>query len=86
MTGVTSSEDYLDAFMNGFEFVLLAMHGRLAELDDESQAKVRSFLLDYERVVGGYKARSKTVGPADLARSFGTPMRVEDAAVAECKN
>jgi hypothetical protein len=54
-----SSEAYLDAFMSGFEFVLLAMRGRLAEpgLDDAERARIESFLEDYWRISASYHAR-----------------------------
>lgn len=54
-------EAYMDAFMNGFEFVLLAMRGRLAEgeLPDEERAHVEAFLADYARIASAYRDRKE---------------------------
>jgi hypothetical protein len=62
MLGAATSSDpdaYLDAFMNGFEFVLLAMRGRLQEagLDEQERARIETFLADYARIVNAYRAR-----------------------------
>jgi hypothetical protein len=50
---------YLDAFMNGFEFVLLAMRGRLLEADlpPAERARIEAFLADYWRIVEAYQQR-----------------------------
>ena len=49
----------MDAFMNGFEFVLLAMRGRLVEADlpDAERARLEGFLADYSRIADAYRAR-----------------------------
>lgn len=61
MLGTSADPDaYLEAFMNGFEFVLLAMRGRLqdAGLDAQERARIESFLDDYARIVSAYRSRS----------------------------
>ncbi len=83
---VSDSEDYLDAFMNGFEFILLAMQGRLSELDDETQERVRTFLADYKRVSDGYRARRTVATPVDISQHFGKRLLVDDGAIAQLKN
>jgi len=56
---------YLDAFMNGFEFVLLAMRGRLAEADlpEAERLQIEAFLADYARIVSAYRARTPAAQP-----------------------
>lgn len=45
--------------MNGFEFVLLAIQGRLAEetLDQAERARMEAFLADYWRISRAYHDR-----------------------------
>lgn len=45
--------------MSGFEFVLLAIQGRLAEptLDPAERARIESFLADYWRISESYHQR-----------------------------
>lgn len=54
-------EAYMDAFMNGFEFVLLAMRGRLAEgtLPAAERARIESFLDDYAKITKAYRERKE---------------------------
>ena len=68
------SDAYLDAFMNGFEFVLLAMRGRLAEADlpEEDRARLEAFLADYRRIARAYHDRTAAPkAPANLLRIHG---------------
>lgn len=68
MLGASADLDaYLDAFMNGFEFVLLAMRGRLEEthLSADERARIESFLADYARIVSAYRARSAAAAPQE---------------------
>ncbi|HEX2023013.1 MAG TPA: hypothetical protein VHH36_09870 [Candidatus Thermoplasmatota archaeon] len=67
---------YMEAFMNGFEFVLLAIRGRLAEagLDDAERQRLEAFLADYWRISAAYRARRgegrdalRVRGPIDAA-------------------
>lgn len=53
------AEAYMEAFMNGFEFVLLAIRGRLAEggLPREERDRLEAFLADYARIAQAYHAR-----------------------------
>lgn len=59
MHGAADADSYLEAFMNGFEFTLLAIRGRLAESDlgPEERARLEAFLDDYARIVRAYKER-----------------------------
>lgn len=61
-------EAYLEAFMNGFEFVLLAIRGRLAEggLPPHERARLEVFLADYSRIAQAYRDRRATPA-AELA-------------------
>lgn len=45
--------------MNGFEFVLLAIRGRLAEgdLPADERARLEVFLADYSRIAKAYRER-----------------------------
>jgi hypothetical protein len=56
----------MDAFMNGFEFVLLAMRGRLAEgaLPAAERERITSFLADYSRIASAYRQRKAGAPPA----------------------
>ncbi len=53
------SDEYLAAFVNGVEFALLAFEGRLrgADLDAESERRIRAFARDYRRVIEEYRTR-----------------------------
>lgn len=79
--GEANPEGYLEAFMNGFEFVLLAIRGRLQEsgLDAEERARIESFLQDYDRIARAYRARAPAPEPEPLARPM--PFRLELAEV-----
>ena len=63
--GGVDSDEYLAAFMSGFEFVLLAFEGRLAagELDGAAEARVQAFVRDYERILAGYRERHGADAP-----------------------
>lgn len=52
-------EAYMEAFMNGFDFVLLAIRGRLAEggLPPQDRARLEVFLTDYSRIAQAYRER-----------------------------
>ena len=60
MTQATADpEAYMEAFMNGFEFVLLAIRGRLAEggLPAQERARLEVFLADYSKIAQAYRDR-----------------------------
>lgn len=61
-----NSDEYLGAFMSGFEFVLLAFEGRIHEkgLDEASKARLAEFLADYQRVLAQYRAKAGATAPA----------------------
>lgn len=58
-------EAYMDAFMNGFEFVLLAMRGRLAEgaLPPAERERIEAFLGDYAKIAHAYRDRKEGATP-----------------------
>lgn len=62
---------YLDAFMSGFGFVLLAIKGRLAEagVPAADRQRLDAFLRDYERLADAYRNRRGT--RADRLRLMG---------------
>ena len=80
-TGEPNPDAYLGAFMNGFEFVLLAIRGRLQEsrLDAHERARIESFLQDYDRIARAYRNRETAPEPTPLAAPL--PFRVEMAEV-----
>ena len=69
--GNVGSDGYLEAFMNGFEFVLLAIRGRLAETDlpDEERQRLEAFLEDYWRIAKAYRDRRPAPEPSGLSVS-----------------
>lgn len=64
-----ASEDYLQAFMSGFDFVLLAMQGRLKEggLPEEDRARLEAFLADYWRISRAFHDRQEAPVLAGLS-------------------
>lgn len=69
MRGVgVASDDYLQAFMSGFDFVLLAMQGRLKEgtLPEADRARLEAFLADYWRISRAFHDRHEAPAPAGL--------------------
>ena len=80
-TTEAGSEAYLDAFMNGFEFVLLAIRGRLAEADlpAAERARLEAFLADYWRISRAYHDRH----PAAPARAASPALAVQGLLSAE---
>lgn len=60
-----SPDEYLDAFLNGLEFALLAAEGRLGDTPE-----ARAFLRDYRRVLLRYR-EGRELPPADLVRIVG---------------
>lgn len=68
-----AEDAYLDAFMHGFEFVLLAIRGRLAEegLPPRERERLEAFLADYARIVRAYRDRTGAPPPEGMAaRAF----------------
>lgn len=59
MAPTLSSDAYMEAFMGGFEFVLLAIRGRLAEanVSPADRERLEAFLADYWRISASYHAR-----------------------------
>lgn len=66
------SDAYLDAFIHGFEFVLLAIRGRLAEnnLPAAERERLEGFLEDYWRISRAYHARRPAPAAAAADASF----------------
>lgn len=65
----TDPEAYMEAFMNGFDFVLLAIRGRLVESDmhPAERARLELFLQDYSKIAQAYRDRRADVAPRGLA-------------------
>lgn len=78
MHGAADAERYLEAFMNGFEFTLLAIRGRLAEADlpPAERARLEAFLDDYARIVQAYKSRQPAAAPPGLVLHGSIPAEV----------
>ena len=76
-----SSEAYLEAFMSGFEFVLLAIRGRLAEpgVPKAERERLEAFLADYWRLSQAYHNRHPAPG---TGLGIGGPFRAELPAMA----
>jgi hypothetical protein len=55
--------------MSGFDFVLLAMQGRLREgtLPEDERARIESFLADYWRISRAFHDRKEAPAPMGLA-------------------
>lgn len=55
--------------MNGFDFVLLAIRGRLVESDihPAERARLELFLQDYSKIAQAYRDRRADVAPRGLA-------------------
>ena len=64
-----ASEDYLQAFMSGFDFVLLAMQGRLKEagLPEDERARLEGFLADYWRISRAFHDRHEAPTPTGIS-------------------
>ena len=79
--GEPNPDAYLEAFMNGFEFVLLAMRGRVQEdrLPPADKARIEAFLDDYARIARAYRARTPAPDPEPLAAAM--PFRLALAEV-----
>lgn len=68
MPSALASDAYMEAFMSGFEFVLLAIRGRLAEANvpPAERERLESFLADYWRISASYHARQPAPPTAGL--------------------
>jgi hypothetical protein len=77
------SDAYLDAFMNGFEFVLLAMRGRIQEADIpvDERARLEAFLADYMRISKAYHDRTPAPARKGLTIDGRMPVDVVPAMV-----
>lgn len=51
--------EYLNAYLNGMQFVLLALEGRMDELDEEQQQTVRAFLEEYHALSMRMRERAR---------------------------
>ncbi|MHB8584416.1 MAG: hypothetical protein ACYDDF_01065 [Thermoplasmatota archaeon] len=69
--GETSS-DYLGAFMDGLEFALLALEGRLPDTPE-----TRAFLEDYRRILERHRDSAGKFEPV-AARVFGRVLQIAD--------
>lgn len=51
--------EYLNAYLNGMQFVLLALEGRLEQLDEDSQETLREVLDDYHQMAMRMRDRAR---------------------------
>lgn len=51
--------EYMNAYLNGMQFILLAIEGRLAELDDESEEQMREVLNEYNDLAMRMRERAR---------------------------
>jgi hypothetical protein len=51
--------EYLNAYLNGMQFVLLAIEGRIDEFDDEERETLRAFLDEYHEIAMRMRERSR---------------------------
>lgn len=50
---------YLNAYLNGMQFVLLALEGRLSDLEDPSPAEIRDAMHEYHEMAHRMRQRSR---------------------------
>lgn len=63
-----TSDEYMEGFREGFEFLLLALEGRMELLDEAAAEELAPFLADYRRLADMLRERG-SLGPAKpLAR------------------
>lgn len=51
--------EYLNAYLNGMQFVLLALEGRVEQLDEDSQETLREVLDDYHQMAMRMRDRAR---------------------------
>lgn len=51
--------EYLNAYLNGMQFVLLALEGHMEEFDGAEQETVRSFLDEYHEIAMRMRERAR---------------------------
>ncbi|HWG92254.1 MAG TPA: hypothetical protein VNZ52_15495 [Candidatus Thermoplasmatota archaeon] len=56
-----ASDEYLAAFLDGFEFALLALEGRMDLMDEAAAEELAPFIADYRRL--GELLRARGVKP-----------------------
>lgn len=44
------STEYMNAYLNGMQFILLALEGKIAELDGESEEAMREAISEYHEM------------------------------------
>lgn len=64
-----NSDEYLEAFLDGFEFVLMALEGRMDLMDEAAAEELAPFLEDYRRL--HELLREKGIRPKPRIRSTG---------------
>lgn len=53
------SPEYMNAYLNGMQFVLLALEGRIEELDAESEEAMREALTEYHELAMRMRERAR---------------------------
>lgn len=51
--------EYVNAYLNGIQFVLLALEGRMDDLDEGNREVVREFLDEYHELAMRMRERSR---------------------------
>ena len=51
--------EYLNAYLNGVQFVLLALEGRMEELEASDQEAIREFLDEYHELAMEMRERAR---------------------------
>lgn len=51
--------EYVNAYLNGMQFVLLALEGRMEEFDDADREIVRGFLDEYHELAMRMRERTR---------------------------
>lgn len=51
--------EYVNAYLNGMQFVLLALEGRVEDLDGDERAAMRAFLDEYHELAMRMRERTR---------------------------
>lgn len=51
--------EYMNAYLNGMQFILMAIEGRLSELDPESEEEMRELLQEYHDLAMRMRERAR---------------------------
>lgn len=54
-----ATPEYMNAYLNGMQFVLLALEGRIEDLDGKDREDLRSFLDEYHELAMRMRERAR---------------------------